>query len=253
MMVREDKNAIFEIETFPYLSHNYYLNLTNYSFDKHSLIIGASGSGKSKLISLLVDRLNSTALSMNYRIIVIDPHASLAENFGHISKKKIITFGEKDNTDLFPDANTDLSSATELTATLFKSILNKQYNPKLDKLLRFSLFTLMTAQIMSLENLKRFLTELDYRTQVVQHVSKFIPPNIVKFFGTSFNEMRTQNYEQTILPLISMVDEMQLQPALVVESETSLARTIQENFLTVFSLNKISMGEEQQQPKPRNY
>ncbi|MCA9331038.1 type IV secretion system DNA-binding domain-containing protein, partial [Candidatus Saccharibacteria bacterium] len=31
--------------------------------------------------------------------------------------------------------------------------------------------------------------------------------------------------------------------SLVGESETSLARTIQENFLTVFSLNKVSMGE----------
>lgn len=243
MMVREDKNALFEIDTFPYLSQNYYLNLTRYDFDKHSLIIGTSGSGKSKLISLLIDRLNSTALSMNYRIIVIDPHASLADDFGHIPKKKIITFGNNDSTDLFPDSNTDLSSATELTTTLFKSILNDQYNPKLDKLLRFSLFTLMTAQIMSLENLKRFLTELEYRAQIVDHVGQFIPQNIVKFFGSGFNEMRTRNYEETILPLISMVDEMQLQPSLVGESETSLARTIQENFLTVFSLNKISMGE----------
>jgi len=40
-----------------------------------------------------------------------------------------------------------------------------------------------------------------------------------------------------------MVDEMQLQPSLVGESGTSLAKTIQENFLTVFSLNKVSMGE----------
>jgi hypothetical protein len=40
-----------------------------------------------------------------------------------------------------------------------------------------------------------------------------------------------------------MVDEMQLQPSLVGESETSLAKTIQENFLTVFSLNKVSMGD----------
>lgn len=243
MMVREDKNAIFKIDTFPYLSHNYYLNLTRYDFDKHSLIIGTSGSGKSKLISLLINRLNSTALSMNYRIIVIDPHASLVDDFGHIAKKKIVTFDDNDNTDLFPDSNTDLSSATELTTTLFKSILNDQYNPRLDKLLRFSLFTLMTAQVMSLENLKRFLIELEYRTQIVEHVSRYIPQNISKFFGVGFNEMRTRNYEETILPLISMVDEMQLQPSLVGESETSLARTIQENFLTVFSLNKISMGE----------
>lgn len=243
MMVREDNNAIFKIDTFPYLSHDYYLGLTQYDFDKHSLIIGASGSGKSKLISLIVDRLNNTVLNINYRIIVIDPHASLVDDFGHISNKKIIAFEGKDSTGLFPDTNSDLASATELTTTLFKSILGMQFNPKLDKLLRFSLFTLMTAQIMSLENLKRFLTEIEYRSQIVAHVSEFIPQNIIKFFNTDFNEMRTRDYDETILPIISMVDEMQLQPALVDESEVSLARTIQENFLTVFSLNKISMGE----------
>ena len=243
MMVSESHNALFEVDTFPYFSHNYYLNLTNYEFDKHSFIIGASGSGKSKFISLLVDRLSKTALRMNYRVIVIDPHASLADDFINIPESKIITFGKEDSADLFPGAGTDLTSATELTTTLFKSVMADQFNPRLDRLLRFTLFTLMTAQTMSLENLKRFLIDVEYRTQILDHVGGFIPQNVVKFFGADYNELRTQHYNETILPLVSMVDEMQLQPSLVGESEISLARTIQENFLTVFSLNKVSMGD----------
>lgn len=69
------------------------------------------------------------------------------------------------------------------------------------------------------------------------------PPTSPSFFGGDYNELRTQYYNETILPLVSMVDEMQLQPSLVGESEISLAKTIQENFLTVFSLNKVSMGD----------
>lgn len=243
MLVSQNVDALFEVDTFPYFSHNYYLNLTNYEFDKHSFIIGASGSGKSKFISLFVDRLSKTALRMNYRVVVIDPHASLADDFAHIPENKVITFGKQDSAELFPGAGTDLTSATELTATLFKSVLADQFNPRLDRLLRFSLFTLMTAQAMSLENLKRFLTDVEFRTQIIEHVSGYIPQNVVKFFGGDYNELRTQYYNETILPLVSMVDEMQLQPSLVGESETSLARTIQENFLTVFSLNKVSMGD----------
>lgn len=243
MLVSENVDALFEIDTFPYFSHNYYLNLTNYEFDKHSFIIGASGSGKSKFISLLVDRLSRTALRMNYRVVVIDPHASIADDFAHIPESKIISFGKQDSTDLFPGAGTDLTSATELTATLFKSVLGDQFNSRLDRLLRFSLFTLMTAQTMSLENLKRFLTDVEYRNQIIAHVDGFIPANVVKFFGADYNELRTQYYNETILPLVSMVDEMQLQPSLVNGGEVSLAKTIQENFLTVFSLNKVSMGD----------
>jgi hypothetical protein len=201
MLSSENLDALFEIDAFPYFSENRYLNLTSYEFDKHSFIIGASGSGKSKFISLFVDRLSRTSMRMNYRVVVIDPHASISEDLSYIPETKVVTFGKQDSTDLFPGAGTDLTSATELTATLFKSVLADQFNPRLDRLLRFSLFTLMTAQTMSLENLKRFL------------------------------------------PLVSMVDEMQLQPSLVGESEISLARTIQENFLTVFSLNKVSMGD----------
>ena len=53
VMRSDDMGAVFEVETFPYLPKNYYLPLESYDFDKHSFIIGASGSGKSKLIGLL--------------------------------------------------------------------------------------------------------------------------------------------------------------------------------------------------------
>jgi hypothetical protein len=243
MLVSDDVSALFRVDTFPYFAHDYYLNLTSYDFDKHSFIIGASGSGKSKFISLFVDRLYRTALKMNYRVVVIDPHAAIAGDFAHIAQQRVITFGMEDGADLFPGAGTDLTSATELTATLFRSVMGDQFNARLDRLLRYSLFTLMTAQTMTLANLKRFLTDVEYRMQLTQHVAGYVPENVTKFFGADFNEIRTQYYETTILPLVTMVDEMQLQPSLVGESETSLAKVIQDNFLTVFSLNKVSMGE----------
>lgn len=242
MLSSDNVDALFAVDTFPYFSHNYYLNLTNYEFDKHSFIIGASGSGKSKFISLFVDRLYRTALKMNYRVIVIDPHSSIAPDFAHIPESKIVNFNSE-STKLFAGASADISAATELTATLFKSLMSEQYNPKVDRLLRFTLFVLFTAQTMSLDTLKRFLTEVDLRNQVLEHVSGYVPTNIVQFFGADFNEIRTKYYNESISPLVSLVDEMQLQPVLVGEGELSLAKTIQDNFLTVFSLNKVSMGE----------
>jgi len=242
MLVSDNHDALFEVDTFPYFSQNYYLNLNNYEFDKHSFIVGASGSGKSKLISLIVDRLSRTALKMNYRVIVIDPHASIAEDLSYIDDSKVINFNSE-STELFSGAESDVTAATELTATLLRSLLADQFNPKLDRVLRFTLFTLFTAQAMTLENLKRFLTDLEFRTQIVNHVSGYVPQNIVKFFGTDFNEMRNKYYNEAILPAVSLVDEMQLQPTLVGEGELSLQKTISDNFLTVFSLNKVSMGE----------
>ncbi len=242
LLLSDDVNALFSIDTFPYLPRDYYLNITSFEFDKHSFIIGSSGSGKSKFIELFVDRLQKTALAMNYRIVVIDPHAALAIDLKYIKNSRVIDFSEE-AAQLFPEANADIQAATELTTTLFKSLLSEQYSASLERVLRFSLFVLFTGQAMSLENLKKFLTDLDMRTQMIEHVKGFVPQNVEKFFGADFNELRTQRYTEAILPIVSMVDEMQLQPSLVGGSELSLAKTIQDNFLTVFSLNKVSMGE----------
>lgn len=242
MLQPANADALFEVDTFPYFSQPYYLNAFSYEFDKHSFIIGATGSGKSKFISLYVDRLYKTAMRQNLRIIIIDPHASLQADVAHLQETKIINFNSE-SAELFSDAATDLTAATELTATLFSSLLGDQFNPRLDRTLRFSLFVLFTAQAMSLDTLKRFLTDIDYRNQLLQHVTGYVPQNIVQFFGGDFNEMRTKYYNEAISPVVSLVEEMQLQPALVKGGDVSLAKTIESHFLTVFSLNKVSMGE----------
>jgi hypothetical protein len=242
MLSSENVAALFKVDTFPYFSRDHYLNLASFEFDKHSFIVGASGSGKSKLISLFVDRLWTTALKMNYRVVVIDPHNDLSEDFRYLEDKKVVNFSSE-SAQLFSGAATDITAATELTATLFKSLLDDVPSPKLDRVMRFSLFVLFTAQSMSLQTLKRFLSEVELRNQIIKHVEGYVPANIVHFFGAEFNEMRTKYHNEAVSPIIALIDEMQLQPTLVGEGELSLAKTIQENFLTVFSLNKVSMGE----------
>lgn len=243
----EDVGALFEIDTFPYLPRNYYLPLESYDFDKHSFIIGASGSGKSKLIGLFVNKLlSNTRYREKYRVIVIDPHDSLKDDLGNVQGANIVSFkSEDDSTELFAGAGTDISAATELTGTLFKSLLADQHNPKLERLLRFSLYVLMTGQVMGLDNLKRFITDIDYRNQLLGHVEGFVPSNIVRFFGGDFNELKTKHYNEVISPIVSLVEEMQMQPSLGEQHEnaSSLAALIGRSPLTVFSLNKVSMGE----------
>jgi energy-coupling factor transporter ATP-binding protein EcfA2 len=241
-LVQNKTGAVLEVDGFPYFSDKRYLNLNNYQFDKHSFIIGSSGSGKSKFIELLISKISESQLSSNYKIIVIDPHSSLAEGLSSINGFKNIDFKDS-STDLFPDANSDISAATELTATLFKSLLADSYNPKVDTVLKFSLLALLTAQVMSLPNLKMFVTDLDFRNQILEHIDSYIPINVKKFFGADFNELRTKHYNDAIAPISSLVDEMQMQPAISNQDQYSLVKHIQENFLTVFSLNKLSMGE----------
>jgi hypothetical protein len=239
-------NAVFEVDTFPYLPQNYFLPIESYDFEKHSFIIGASGSGKSKLITLFIDRLSKSGMRQNYKVVVIDPHASLAADLGGYENTKVLDFkGQDEGTELFGGAGTDISAATELTGTLFKSLLADQHNPKLERVLRMSLFVLMTGQSMSLDMLKRFLNDVELRNKILEHVQGYVPANVHQFFGSDFNELKNKYYTEAISPIISLVDEMQMQPSLANTNENaaSLAQLINSNFLTVFSLNKVSMGE----------
>lgn len=238
----DDNAALFSVDGFPYFTQKYFIGLPHYEFDKHSFLVGATGSGKSKLISLLIDRLASSQLKNNFRVVVIDPHASLAEDLKHISSTKIINF-DNDSTQLFAEESKDIQAVTELTTVLFKSLIGEQFNPRLERTLRFSLFVLFTAQNMSLDSLKRFLTDTDLRNQVLKHVTGYVPNSIVHFFGSDFNELRTQHYAEAVQPITALIEEMQLQPSIGAESDISLASVIKSNFLTVFSLNKVSMGD----------
>jgi len=242
MLTSDQAGALFAVDTFPYFARQYYLNLACYEFDKHSFIIGSSGSGKSKLIELLIDRLQGTVAAMNYRVVVIDPHASLEHDLRHLPSTKIINFGGE-TAQLFPRSATDISAATELTTTLLMSLMSETPSPRLERVLRFSLYVLFTGQCMSLPMLKSFLTDIETRNELLQHVRGYIPDNLILFFGSEFNEIRTQYYSEAVSPIISLIEEMQLQPSLLGEADLSLARTIQDNFLSVFSLNKVSMGE----------
>ena len=243
IMQNFEENAVLEIDGFPYTTEPYFLHLGNYEFDKHSFIVGASGSGKSKFIELFIKRLESNSIMKpNYRVIVIDPHDSLRMDLETVPDSHIVNFNS-DTAQLFPDANSDIQAATELTTTLFKSLLKDQFNPHLERVMRFSTYVLLTSQNMSLQFMKEFLTDVDLRNRVLEHVEGYIPQNIMQFFNTDFNEIRTKYYVQGIQPIVALVDEMQMNPSMVGESEQSLAQTISGNFLTVFSLNKVSMGE----------
>ena len=242
LLASQNVNALFSVETFPYLPPGHYLDIDHFDFDKHSFVIGSTGSGKSKFIELFIHGLRRSTFAHRYHVVVIDPHVALAHDLLQQGSAHHIDF-RTDTTQMFPDARSDISAATELTVSLLKSLIGEDVNPRLDRVLRFAIYVLNVAQVMSLDNLKRFLTEVAYRTRVLSHVSGFVTHSIEQFFATDFNELRTNHHSDAIQPIIALVDELALQPAISGTAEATLAQTISENFLTIFSLNKISMGD----------
>lgn len=237
--------ALLSIPMFPYLQKDYFLNLANYSFDKHSLIVGASGSGKSKLISLLVSKL-STSLDyrMKYRVVVIDPHASIEDDIGGIDGSTIINFQDIEHSiNLFLNSNDNVVVANELLLSLFQSYMGDLYNSKLERTLRHSLLLLLYCNKFNFKNLRKLLLDVEYRSLLLKEEAD-LPETVSEFFLTDFSEIKNRYYNEAIAPIIAFLDEMELIPVFQQDNNSSsLAETIQKNFLTILSLDRTLLGE----------
>ncbi|MCM1053215.1 MAG: DUF87 domain-containing protein [Ruminococcus sp.] len=244
LLTDNEQDNLFKVDTFPYLEDNYYLKHTAYDFYKHSLVIGSSGSGKSKFLALFINNIYKYSKD-KYKIVVIDPHDALRNDMGGITDRRIIDFKDKDKSiDLFKSNNEDINAIVELMLSLFKSLINDQYNGRLERVLRYSIYLLISKNEFSFINLKKLLIDLDYRNGLVEELKLRIPASVAYFFLTDFNELKSQSYSEAIAPIISFIDEMQMVPIFNSnEIKEDIKTVINDNFLTIFSLNRLRLGD----------
>lgn len=244
-LLNTDKNnALLNIETFPYLQGKFYLSQGNFSFDKHSIIMGSSGCGKSKFISLLIYNIyKSEILKQKYKVVVIDPHAALENDIGGLGE--VIDFKTKlDSINLFMNQHDDVVSSTELLLELFKSLIADQYNSKLERVLRHSVHLLLTNETFCFKTLRKVILDLEYRNSLIKKLKENLPVSVIDFFLTDFNELKTRSYGEAISPIIGFIDEMEMIPVFNSEDHLEDLKTkIKDNFLTVFSLDRIKLGD----------
>lgn len=237
-------SSIFKIDTFPYLHGDFYLNQNNFSFDKHSVVLGASGTGKSKFLSLLINNIyKNNDLKQRYKIVIIDPHAALEDDIGGISR--VIDFKTTlDSIDLFINNPDDVISSTELLLELFKSLIADQYNSKLERVLRHSIYVLLLDNFFNFSNLRKILLELEYRNFLIKKLKNKLPISVIEFFLTDFNDLKTKAYGEAVSPIIAFIDEMEMIPVFNNQTnEDNLRKTIYDNFLTLFSLDRTKLGD----------
>lgn len=235
------KHAILKIDCFPYCSKDLYLSLNQYDFFKHSLILGSSGSGKSKWLSLMISKLEQES----YQVVVIDPHASLEKEIGGLEGSSIIDFEtEESSINLFKDTSENVIATVELMLSLFSSLLIDSYNPKLERVLRNSIHLLLLGNRFSFKTLRKLILELEYRVECLKELEEVLPESIIDFFYNDFNELKTKSYMSAIAPILAFLDEVILLPGFQKEKiDTSLTELLSSSFLTIFSLDRTRLGD----------
>lgn len=208
--------------------------LKSFDFNRHSLILGQSGSGKSFLAKLMIEDLYRD-FSEDYSVVLIDPHANLTQLVGGVSPQKVINF-EDTQTNLFLNVGQPVLS-TELTLDLFSTVLKIKENPNLLRTLKYSLSLLFSINKMNFANLKKLLTDSVERKELIKQTDD---PAISKFFDTEYQEMRTSHYNTAVLPIINLVSELDFVER--VENKVNLPDALNNNFLVSFPINQAKLG-----------
>ncbi len=238
-ILTNDNTGIFSIDAFPYLNNNLFLDYKDYDFFKHSLIVGSSGSGKSKLISLLVK--NILLNSNEYKVVIIDPHASIEKDIGGLNKTRVIDFFN-DSCDLFLSKNNDIVIKNELLLSVFKNLMKDVYNLKLERVLRYTINLLLVKEDFSFANIRKVLLDLEYRNDLVRELTPKLNDTVISFFLTEFNDLKTNYYNESISPIIGFIDEMQMFSAFESLDE-GCSDVISSSDLTIFSLDRSILGD----------
>ena len=241
------ESSILKADVFPYLQEELYLNHNNYDFDRHSIVIGASGTGKSKMMSQIIKNLSKDNNNkFKYKIVVIDPHAAIEEDIGGLSSSSVIDFKTKeDSINMFLNESEDILASTEAIMSIFKTLIADRYNSRLERVLRYSIHLLLESKQFDLINLRNLLTEIEYRNKLIKDIQNEIEDNIIEFFRVDFNELRTQSYQEAIAPIIAFIDELQLLPAFNNDNKEtlkSIKEEIEDNFVTILSLDQMTLG-----------
>ncbi len=238
-LLTSNNTGVFSVDAFPYINSDLYLDYKDYDFFKHSLIVGSSGSGKSKLISLLIK--NIMLNSDDYKVVVIDPHASIEKDIGGLDKTKVIDFFNE-SCDLFLSSSSDIVIKNELLLSVFKNLMKDGYNLKLERVLRYTINLLLVKEDFSFLNIRKVLLDLEYRNNLVKELTPKLNDTVVSFFLTEFNDLKTNYYNESISPIISFIDEM-LVFSTFEKKKIGISDVIKDNDLTIFSLDRSILGD----------
>lgn len=204
------------------------------------------GTGKSKLLSLLVNNIyKNPEYKMKYKIVVIDPHSSLEEDIGGLESTKVVDFQTgKNSIDLFMNSKENIVSESEVLLTLFKSLMDKEYNSKLERVLRHSIYLLIYIEKVSLKDLRDLITESEFRNRIISKYKAILPEPIINFFLKDFNDLKNKSHQEAISPIISFIDEMTIFPVFSKNTKLqSIEDIVKNNFLSIISLNEAIIGE----------
>lgn len=177
---------------------------------RHMYVVGKSGSGKSKLLELLV----KSDLKQGGGLAVLDPHGDLVDNIlrciPESRLKDVVIF---DPSDLqFPASFNPLEKVPEALKMrvtiglieIFKKLFGTNWSPRLEHVLRYTVLALLDNENTTVLSILEMLTNKNYRQEMVRNIKDHVVKN---FWVNEFAGWSEKFDAEAITPLVNKVGQ----------------------------------------------
>ncbi|MFA6214203.1 MAG: DUF87 domain-containing protein [Candidatus Micrarchaeia archaeon] len=205
----------------------------NFDIFQHSLVIGASGTGKSKGLFALIKAIQASQRS-DIRMVLIDPHGEFIKMFPN---EKIVDLVHNYIEPLDVGGN-KTPLMTQLISQLLSSAIGGD-NKYSERVLFYAVHLLSSIDSMNLKNVSLLLTDSSKRAEFVSSVEN---DEIKRFFDEEFNDIYIHHFNDAILPVLNFVGEYELYLGGDKKKEDLLG-LIRKHPITVISFNPNFFGK----------
>lgn len=219
---------------------------------RHIYVVGKTGSGKSKLLELLLRQ----DIAYGHGLCLIDPHGDLMDEIlDFIPKDRVddVIVIDPSDQDWPVSFNPLKNVAPELKHQVAQGlieVLEKQFGanwtPRLEHVFRFTCLALLDYPSATMRGMISMLTDREYRQKVVEYIEDDM---VKRFWAIEFADWSEKFDAEAIIPLVNKLGQFLSNPLLRTifgqeENKIDLEEIMNSNKILLISLSKGKLGEE---------
>ncbi|MDO8498307.1 MAG: DUF87 domain-containing protein [bacterium] len=220
---------------------------------RHMYVIGKTGSGKSRLLELLL----ISDIKEGYGCCLLDPHGDLADEllmFVPRERLEDVVYVNPADT-AFPVGFNPLEPVSDpeirqhlstFFIAIFKKLFAFNWNPRMEHLIRYMTLALLETPDSNILGIPRLLSDTAFRQRVIMQIQD---PVVKSFWTNEFSAWNERFANDAVIPILNKVGQFVANPIvrnMVGQRKNSLdfGKFMDEGKIVILNISKGKLGED---------